>query len=62
MSELSFIGRLINDGYITWRNNITLVGITGTNGKSTTTRVLYQACKILESKKEPTDRKNVYIG
>lgn len=62
MSELSFIGRLINGGYITWRNNITLVGITGTNGKSTTTRVLYQACTILESKKEPTDRKNVYIG
>lgn len=28
MSELSFVGKLINDGYITWRDNITLVGIT----------------------------------
>lgn len=62
MSELSFVGKLINDGYITWRNNIQLIGITGTNGKSTTTRVLYQACKLLEEKKELSDRKNVYIG
>ena len=62
MSELSFVGKLINDGYITWRNNMKLVGITGTNGKSTTTRVLYQACKLLEEKKEIFDRKNVYIG
>ena len=62
MSELSFLGKLITSNYIPWRKNITLVGITGTNGKSTTTRALYQACTILEEKKEISDRKNVYIG
>lgn len=62
VSELSFVGKLINDGYIIWWNTVRLIGITGTNGKSTTTRVLYQACKLLEEKKELSDRSNVYIG
>lgn len=62
MSELSFVGKLIDAGYIAWWDNVTLIGITGTNGKSTTTRALYQACQLLEKKKKLSDRKNVYIG
>ncbi len=62
LSELSFIWKLIKGWYLPWRNTITLVAITGTNGKSTTTRALYQACMILESKKKISDQKKVYIG
>jgi len=45
MSELSFLWKLIKDGYFPRRKNITTVGVTGTNGKSTTTWILYQACQ-----------------
>ena len=48
MSELSFLGLLQKQGYFPRRDNIRFVGITGTNGKSTTTRALYQSCAILE--------------
>ncbi len=57
VSELSFLWRLIKDGYIPQWNNITTIGVTGTNGKSTTTRVLYQACQKLASSDT-----TVYLG
>lgn len=59
MSELSFLWKLIKDGYFPRRKNVTTVGITGTNGKSTTTWVLYQACKLLHPHKENT---NIHLG
>jgi UDP-N-acetylmuramoylalanine--D-glutamate ligase len=57
VSELSFLWKLIKDGHFPQRKNVTTVGITGTNGKSTTTRVLYQACQKLVS-----DDTTVYLG
>ncbi len=48
VSELSFIWSLVKEWYFPRRKNLTLIGITGTNGKSTTTRVLYQAIMKLE--------------
>lgn len=38
---------MIEKGIIDWRNYVDLIGITGTNGKSTTTRVLYQALELM---------------
>lgn len=57
VSELSFLWKLIKDWYFPQWNNITTVGITGTNGKSTTTWILYQACQQLVSSDT-----TVYLG
>lgn len=57
VSELSFLWKLIKNWYVPQRKNIMTVGITGTNGKSTTTWVLYQACQKLIQ-----DDTTVYLG
>lgn len=63
MSELSFLALLQKRGYFPRRDQIRFVGITGTNGKSTTTWALYQACSILEWKKKASDTKSeILIG
>lgn len=45
ISELNFIGQLLAKQ--SWGNNLSFIGITGTDGKSTTTHVLYNLLKSL---------------
>lgn len=60
VSELSFFGLLLEQGYFPRWKDVTIIGITGTNGKSTTTRALTQACESQEAKREVP--RPIYIG
>jgi UDP-N-acetylmuramoylalanine-D-glutamate ligase len=62
MSELSFFWKLIQDGDLPRRKNVTMIWITATNGKSTTTWVLYQALQELKKKHTHLDIQNIYLG
>lgn len=43
ISELNFIGQLLEKQ--SWKNNLSFIGVTGTDGKSTTCHVLYNLLK-----------------
>lgn len=43
ISELNFIGQLLDKQ--SWKDNLSFIGVTGTDGKSTTCHVLYNLLK-----------------
>ena len=63
VSELSFLWLLKQWWYLSWRDNaITLIGITGTNGKSTTTWMMYQMLELLRPHHDFLSESMIHIG
>lgn len=62
LSELSFLWKLQQEGIFSWWDRLRIIGITATNGKSTTTRVLYQALMLLQSQWVLSSKTHIHLG